>query len=288
LDEGRVGKAAQLLGRYPRLSGEVVVGAERGRNLGFPTANVEVRPERAVPANGVYAVYAVLGSERYPAVANIGVRPSFDNGQKTVEVHILDFDQDIYGCDLVIEFVARLRDERRFEDIDDLIAQIGADVQAARRILGDREGPAAEETPCPHRYHEVEHTADRALWVWGRTPANLFAGAAEGMYRLMADVDGLVATDWRQVRLEALDQEGLLVDWLNELLFLTETEGLVFVAFVVEALEDTGAAPGASLVAQVGGVPGSVTKAQIKAATFHNLALAQENDGWATLITFDV
>ncbi|MFN2228022.1 MAG: riboflavin biosynthesis protein RibF, partial [Anaerolineae bacterium] len=101
--EGEVEDAARLLGRYPSLSGEVVEGARRGHTLGFPTANLEIRPERAVPANGVYAVYALLGRERYPAVANVGVRPTFDNGKRTVETYILDFQGDLYGCDLVVE-----------------------------------------------------------------------------------------------------------------------------------------------------------------------------------------
>jgi len=85
----------------------------------------------------VYAVFAQLGTERYFGVANIGVRPSFDNGARTVETFVLDFAQDIYGCDLVVEFVERLRSERRFENTDDLIAQIQKDVEQARRILGE-------------------------------------------------------------------------------------------------------------------------------------------------------
>lgn len=135
LAAGQVRQATSLLGRHPSLAGEVVPGARRGRQLGFPTANLQVRPEQAVPANGVYAVYAVLGRERYPGVANVGVRPSFDNGEHLVEVHILDFNQDIYGVDLVAEFVERLRDERRFNDVDELITQIDRDIEQARHIL---------------------------------------------------------------------------------------------------------------------------------------------------------
>ena len=141
LFRGQVREAAELLGRYPSLAGEVVRGAQRGRCLGFPTANLEVRAERAVPANGIYAVYAVLGEERYQGVANVGVRPSFDNGERTVETYILDFEADIYGCDLVVEFVQRLRPEKRFTDIKELIAKIERDVVEARRIL------AAEKPP---------------------------------------------------------------------------------------------------------------------------------------------
>jgi riboflavin kinase/FMN adenylyltransferase len=135
LFRGRVREAAELLGRYPSLAGEVVRGAQRGRCLGFPTANLEVRAERAIPANGIYAVYALLGEERYQGVANVGVRPSFDNGERTVETYILDFEADIYGYDLVVEFVQRLRSEKRFAEIKELIAQIEKDVVEARRIL---------------------------------------------------------------------------------------------------------------------------------------------------------
>ncbi len=141
LAAGQVRQAASLLGRYPSLAGEVVPGARRGHRLGIPTANLKVRPDQAVPADGVYAVYAVLGQERYLGVANVGVRPSFDNGERTVETHILDFDENIYGVDLVVEFVERLRDERRFDSVDELIAQINRDIEQARRILTSASQP---------------------------------------------------------------------------------------------------------------------------------------------------
>lgn len=145
LFRGQVREAAELLGRYPYLAGEVVRGAQRGRCLGFPTANLEVRAERAIPANGVYAVYAVLGEERYQGLANVGVRPSFDNGERTVETYILDFEADIYGCDLVVEFVQRLRSEKRFTDIKDLVAQIERDIVEARHILAAEKPPPWSE-----------------------------------------------------------------------------------------------------------------------------------------------
>jgi len=154
LFKGQVREAAELLGRYPSLAGEVVRGAQRGRCLGFPTANLEVRAERAVPANGIYAVYAVLGEERYQGVTNVGVRPSFDDGERTVETYILDFEADIYGCDLVIEFVQRLRPEERFTDIRNLTAQIERDIVQARRIL-------AAEKPIPW--------PEEALWTGALT-----------------------------------------------------------------------------------------------------------------------
>jgi riboflavin kinase/FMN adenylyltransferase len=136
--KGKVRQAAQLLGRYPSLAGEVIRGSQRGHCLGFPTANLEVRKERVVPADGIYAIYAGLGEERHQGVANVGVRPSFEaSGQRIVEVHILDFTEAIYGCDLVVEFVERLRAERRFADAEELKSQIERDIVQARRILGE-------------------------------------------------------------------------------------------------------------------------------------------------------
>lgn len=136
--KGRVRQAAQLLGRYPSLAGEVVRGSQRGHCLGFPTANLEVREERVIPADGIYAVYARLGKERRQGVANVGVRPSFEiGGAHLVEVHILDFDENIYGCDLVVEFVERLRDERRYANAEELKAQIEQDIAQARCILAE-------------------------------------------------------------------------------------------------------------------------------------------------------
>jgi riboflavin kinase/FMN adenylyltransferase len=285
---GEVGLAARLLGRYPSLSGEVVEGARRGHSLGFPTANLEVRPERAVPADGVYAVFALLGRERYLGVANVGVRPTFDDGQRTVETYILDFAADIYGCDLVVEFVARLRGERRFENVEDLVAQIGEDSERARRILAQEQGANTDDQrrapSCPYRYRELEHTADRALWVWGRSMSALFVGAARGMYSLIDGLDreGRVATEWHSVSLEALDQESLLVEWLNELLYLAEREGLLLLAFEIESLTET------TLEGRVGGVSAEEIEVDIKAATYHDLALREEEGGWSTQITFDV
>ena len=149
LAAGQVRQAAALLGRYASLSGEVVPGARRGHRLGFPTANLEVRADRAVPANGVYAGYATLGRVRHLSVVNVGVRPSFEDGERIVETHILDFDQDIYGLDLVVEFVERLRDERRFEDLDDLIAQIERDIDRARHVLTGTPRSLVQRAPSP-------------------------------------------------------------------------------------------------------------------------------------------
>jgi len=146
LRQGDVALAAHHLGRSYCLQGPVVIGAQRGRTIGFPTANVEVAAERAIPANGVYVARARLhppqgtpqdtaSEERHRAVVNIGTRPTFDNGLRTIEAHLLDFDRDIYGQRLTLDFVARLRPEQRFDDIEALVAQIHRDVKQARQLL---------------------------------------------------------------------------------------------------------------------------------------------------------
>ncbi len=136
LREGDVRQAAQLLGRYPSLTGVIITGQQRGRRLGFPTANLAAPPERLIPANGVYVTLAGLNDHRYASVTNIGVRPSFEGDpQRTIETHIFDFNQDIYGQPLTLEFVERLRPEKKFASIDDLTAQIAADAAQARALL---------------------------------------------------------------------------------------------------------------------------------------------------------
>lgn len=140
LTAGNVRQATHLLGRYPALTGEVVRGAQRGRTIGFPTANLALPAERLVPANGVYATFVRrIGQEqRYAGVTNIGIRPTFGSEQRTVETHIFDFNEDIYGQHFTLEFVERQRPEKKFENIDALIAQIRQDTKQARSLL-DRE-----------------------------------------------------------------------------------------------------------------------------------------------------
>ena len=133
---GHVAEAARMLGRYYSVSGEVVHGAHRGRCLGYPTANLDVHPERLVPANGIYATFVRLGSDRRDSVTSIGIRPTFDGGERRIETYLLDYHGDLYGHDLVLEFVARMRPEERFADAEALVAQIDRDVIQAREILG--------------------------------------------------------------------------------------------------------------------------------------------------------
>jgi riboflavin kinase/FMN adenylyltransferase len=128
---GEVGEANRLLGAPFQLRGEVVHGDARGRELGFPTANLVPEEELVCPGHGVYACLA----DGRPAAVSIGVRPTFQTGRgELIEAYILDFEGDLYGSDLRLEFLARLRGERRFEDPEALIEQIHADVQRTREI----------------------------------------------------------------------------------------------------------------------------------------------------------
>ncbi len=130
--EGAVQEAARLLGSSFRIRGEVVPGDRRGRELGFPTANIAPDPEIVCPGHGVYACRV---GERLAAV-NVGVRPTFGDGlAPLIEAFILDFDGDLYGQRLTVEFVARLRGEVRFDSVEALVAQMRRDVEVTRELL---------------------------------------------------------------------------------------------------------------------------------------------------------
>jgi riboflavin kinase/FMN adenylyltransferase len=126
--------AAQLLGRNHFLSGMVAHGRERGRKLGFPTANLASETE-CLPPDGVYATRVMLPDRAWPSVTNIGTNPTFNESARTVEAHIFDFDRDLYGVRLRLEFVERIRGEVRFDSGDALAKQIAADLKRAREIL---------------------------------------------------------------------------------------------------------------------------------------------------------
>ena len=189
-DEGAVDEAAGLLGRPYAVWGEVIYGAQRGRSLGFPTANLALPDDRLVPAHGVYACWAWRGDAGHPAVVNIGVRPTFDNGHTRVEAFLLDFSGDLYGETVGLSFIKRLRGEQRFANIEELITQIGLDSDATRGILADPPTDAGEGI-----WEELEHTADWEIRVKGRLPARCLCQRGRRMcgYRMPTSRAGSLA-----------------------------------------------------------------------------------------------
>lgn len=135
ISEGRVDEAGALLGHPYTLVGEVVPGAGRGRQIGVPTANLATRNE-LIPPNGVYATTSRLDGVIYPSVTNIGVRPTFgEDARPVIETHLLEGPEDLYGRTLRLGFVQRVRDERRFETVEALQAQIGEDIRRVRTLF---------------------------------------------------------------------------------------------------------------------------------------------------------
>jgi len=140
LAKGDVAGAADMLGHWWRVSGTVVGGAKRGTGMGFPTANVTM-PAGTDLGFGIYAVRVLVDGTRHEAAAYLGTRPTFDNGAPVLEVFLFDFDGDLYGRTIDVEFIAYLRGDRKFEGMEALKAQMAADCEAARGILA-RTGPA--------------------------------------------------------------------------------------------------------------------------------------------------
>jgi riboflavin kinase/FMN adenylyltransferase len=133
--EGRIEEANGLLGHPYTLTGVVVEGDRRGRTIGFPTANLNPPERRLVPHNGVYAARATVGGQPWDAMMNIGLRPTFNKAQRSIEVHLFNYSGDLYGQEMRITFVARIREERKFDSVQALIAQLRADEVACRARL---------------------------------------------------------------------------------------------------------------------------------------------------------
>ncbi len=136
LQAGDVSQANHLLGHEYSLHGTVVEGHQMGRKLGYPTANIHPNnPNKLIPAKGVYAVRVKLEGQLYPAMMNIGDNPTFENRAASIEAHLFDFDRDIYGTEVDVYLVQRLRDELKFDGIEPLIAQLRGDEKLSRKLL---------------------------------------------------------------------------------------------------------------------------------------------------------
>ncbi len=137
--QGMVAEAADGLGRYYSLRGTVIHGFGRGRRLNCPTANLGlIRPEKLSPHDGIYAGMAGLNGESFPAAISIGYNPTFGEGKHSLEAHLINFDRDIYGDELEVQFVERIRSEKKFASESELAAQIHSDVELAAEILAER------------------------------------------------------------------------------------------------------------------------------------------------------
>ncbi|MFC9647615.1 MULTISPECIES: bifunctional riboflavin kinase/FAD synthetase [unclassified Streptomyces] len=135
--EGDVAGAAEILGRPHRVEGVVVRGAQRGRELGFPTANVETLPHTAIPADGVYAGWLTADGERMPAAISVGTNPQFEGTERTVEAYAIDrVGLDLYGLHVTVDFLSYVRGQRKFESIEALLEAMGDDVKKSRVLLG--------------------------------------------------------------------------------------------------------------------------------------------------------
>lgn len=144
IDAGAVRDAAHALGRWHRVDGVIVHGHKRGRDLGYPTANVASPPHTAIPADGVYAGWFRIGDRRLMGAVSVGTNPTFSGRVRTVEVYVLDVDENFYGHEVGVEFVERLRGQEHYDGIEALVAQMGRDVATCREILtaaGDATGP---------------------------------------------------------------------------------------------------------------------------------------------------
>jgi riboflavin kinase/FMN adenylyltransferase len=137
ISTGNINEASKLLGYRYQLGGEIIHGEGRGKTINFPTANVNYPKGKVIPPNGIYACWAHLGAQKFMAATNIGLNPTFTPERQipSLEAYLLDFDRDIYGETMQLEFVTRLRDEIRYKSVDALIKQIHDDVDQTRKIL---------------------------------------------------------------------------------------------------------------------------------------------------------
>jgi riboflavin kinase/FMN adenylyltransferase len=135
LAQGDMRKVERLMGRYFHLRGKVITSDKRGRVLGFPTANLDMNPQQALPDNGTYATIAQVDGRQFSSATNIGIRPTFGEGGKTVETHLLNYAGDLYHKEIMVKFLQKLRDEQRFASPEELKAQIEKDIREAEMIL---------------------------------------------------------------------------------------------------------------------------------------------------------
>ncbi len=135
LVQGDMKRVERLMGHYFYLRSKVITSDKRGRVLGFPTANLDIKPQQALPSNGIYATIVQVDGKQFPSATNVGIRPTFGEGEKRVETHLLNYKGDLYGKEIRVDFVQKLRDEQRFPSSEELKIQIEKDVREVETIL---------------------------------------------------------------------------------------------------------------------------------------------------------
>jgi riboflavin kinase/FMN adenylyltransferase len=208
IQQGSIEWANTWLGRLFTLSGVIVYGDQRGRTLGFPTANIAISQNRAHLANGVYAAWADVQGERHPAVVNIGVRPTVDGRTRTIEAHLIDFDANIYGRCLTLSFVARLRDEMKFPGLDALKAQIARDKTLGHWLL---------QQALPITSYQRFVPADDGLHCFGASREQLFAHAGLALAGSEMSANAAGATAQHYIEAVGEDEGSLIANWLHEI-----------------------------------------------------------------------
>ena len=137
LIQGDMKRVEKLMGHHFYLRGKVITSDKRGRALGFPTANLDIKPQQALPNNGIYATITHVDGKQFPSATNIGTRPTFGEGQRMVETHLLNYKGNLYSKEIRIEFVQKLRDEKRFASSEELKTQIEEDVRRVKALLAE-------------------------------------------------------------------------------------------------------------------------------------------------------
>jgi riboflavin kinase/FMN adenylyltransferase len=135
LTQGDMKRVEELMGHHFYLTGKVVTSDKRGRVLGFPTANLDIKPQQALPDNGIYATITRVDGKQFLSATNIGTRPTFGKGKRMLETHLLDYEGNLYGKEIRVEFVQKLRDEQRFLSSEELKTQIEKDVRTVKALL---------------------------------------------------------------------------------------------------------------------------------------------------------
>jgi len=135
LIQGDMRRVEKLMGRHFYLAGKVITSDKRGRVLGFPTANLDTKPQQALPGNGIYATITQVDGKQFSSATNIGTRPTFGKGKRMVETHLLNYKGNLYGKEIRVEFVQKLRDEKRFASSEELKVQIEKDITDTETVL---------------------------------------------------------------------------------------------------------------------------------------------------------